>query len=242
MIIVEHVTGRIDETQEATRNGQPVGRVSGLLTTFKPDRPFDSRALPERFESGAFEETLKTHRERNNRPIRMLLEHDPRALLGGFPIDMVNTNSEGLHATGEINLNTQLGQETFALAQQGVLSDFSISYTVTESHDDNGSLIADSIELFEASIVGEPANQGARITSLESLTTRELEHILMGTHKFTRTMARAVAAQILEVEEAAVKQVEEDALRDFMVSMTEDPDNESEESLISQLREWKDSL
>ena len=45
--------------------------------------------------------------------------------------------------------STQLGAETFALAQQGVLTDFSMGYNVVSEHLDNGDRIADSIEWSE---------------------------------------------------------------------------------------------
>ena len=85
--ITEHATGKILETNTATRNGIPVGKVTGLITTFVPDRPFDSRNLPARFERTAFQKTIENQIERGNRPIRLLSEHTD--LIGGFPIDQV---------------------------------------------------------------------------------------------------------------------------------------------------------
>ena len=197
-MLIEHISGHIVETQEATRNGQPVGRVSGLLTTFVPDRPVDSRNLPKRFERTAFDATLAEHKARGDRPVRLLLEHTE--LIGGFPLEMISLNNDGLHATGEINLNTQIGRETFALASQKVLTDFSIGYSITSEHEEKGDRIADSVDLFEASIVSEPANQSAKITSLESLTPRELERALLATGRFTRSLAKELAIKLLHVE------------------------------------------
>jgi HK97 family phage prohead protease len=201
MIILEHITGKITETAEATRNGIPVGKVSGLITTFVPSRPFDSRNLPKRFESTAFENTLQTHRERGDRPIRLLHEHTE--LIGGFPIEGVHTTSEGLFGTGEINLNTQLGRETFALAQQGVLTDLSMGYAVTKHHNEKSDLVADEIEIFEASITSEPANQGAKITSLENLSPRDLREALARTGLFSRAMCKELTHKALQIEQVA---------------------------------------
>jgi HK97 family phage prohead protease len=235
-MILETTTGKITEATEFERNGVPVGRVSGLITTFVPDRPFESRLLPVRFERTAFDQSIKTHRERGNRPIRLKNEH--MKLIGGFPIDMVSVNSDGLFGVGEINLQTQEGAETFSLAKQGVLTDLSMGYTVTESHDEDGSKVADSVNIFEASVVEEPANQGARITSLESLTSRDLEKILLQTGHFTRTMARALSVQILECEEAVEAQVEVDLAKAMADWLGEEKNTEVEalQAIISELR------
>jgi hypothetical protein len=159
-------------------------------------------------------------------------------LIGGFPIDMVSVNSDGLFGVGEINLQTQEGAETFSLAKQGVLTDLSMGYTVTESHDDNGSKVADSVNIFEASVVEEPSNQGARITSLESLTSRDLEKILLQTGHFTRTMARALSVQILECEEAVEAQVEVDLAKAMADWLGEEKNTEVEalQAIILELR------
>ena len=232
-MIIEY-SGKVVDCQEAAdRNGVPVGRVSGLLTTFVPNRPFDSRALPARFERDAFDATIANHKERGNRPIRFLHEH--MDLIGGFPIDMVVVNNDGLFATGEINLETQLGRETFSLAKQGILSDFSIGYSVTSEHTEDNQLIADSIELFEASIVEEPANQGAKVTSLESLTGRELEKILMGTGRFNRTTAKELATAILTTD---IK-TDEELLQDFADSLKDSEAQDAQEALASLVSDMK---
>jgi HK97 family phage prohead protease len=232
-MILEFSTGKITETQEAERNGQPVGRVSGLLTTYIPNRPFDTRRLPKRFSQGAFEETIQSHRDRDNRPIRMMLEHTD--LIGGFPIDMVTPNAEGLHVMGEINMNTQLGRETYSLAAQGVLSDFSMGYNVTREHNEqNGDRIAESIDIFEGSITAAPANQGAKITSLESMTPRELERALILTGKFTRSMCKELAAKLLTLE---LPELEE------AIEIEIDPEQEKQfDRLMSKMTELKGSL
>jgi HK97 family phage prohead protease len=221
----EYSHGRILEANEGTRDGVKVGKVTGLITTFVPDRPMDSRNLPRRFEKNAFEETLRNHRERGNRPIRMLFEHVD--LIGGFPIDSVMVNSEGLFGTGEINLETQLGQETFALAKQGVLTDFSMAYTVTQEHEDGGDRIADSVDIFEASITAEPANQGAKIASLESLTPRDLERALIATGRFTRAAACELASKLLAQE---------------LEEVDEEVEESTETSIISLIRELEDAF
>jgi HK97 family phage prohead protease len=242
-MIIQNGSGRIMECLEAAnRNGVPVGKVTGLLTTFVPNRPFDNRRLPVRFEKNAFDATLATHKARGDRPVR--LNHEHRTLIGGFPLADIKVTNEGLLATGEINLETQLGQETFSLAKQGVLSDFSIGYNVTSEHIEEGDLIADSIDLFEASIVEEPANQGAKISSLESLTTRELEKILLSTGCVSRSMAIETAAKIIAVGHIPT---DEENLEEFAASLKEEnrlaaAKQEAYELLILEMEDLRKSL
>lgn len=242
-MIIQNGLGKIVDCREAAnRNDVPVGKVAGLLTTFEPFRPFDNRRLPVRFEKTAFDATLATHKARGDRPVRLLFEHAD--LIGGFPLADIKVTNEGLFAVGEINLETQLGQETFSLAKQGILSDFSIGYTVTSEHTEDGDLIADSVDLFEASIVEEPANQGAKISSLESLTTRELEKLLYSTGEISRSVAIETAARIIA---AGHIPTDEENLEAFAASLKEEKaieESEKEELriLISEIEDFGKSL
>jgi len=212
-MIIEYAAGRIEEAKEATMNGVKVGLVTGYITTFAPNRPTDSRDLPQ-FSEAAFEATIKNHTDRGDRPIRMFSEHSEQ--IGGFPINTVGTDSVGLIGTGNVNLETQLGREKFALARQGVLSDLSMAYTVKQEHKESDTRFADEVEIFEASLVAEPANQGAKITSLESLTPRDLEKILMMTRResgLTRAMCKELASKLSEYEvEIETEKAEQDSL------------------------------
>jgi hypothetical protein len=102
-----------------------------------------------------------------------------------------------------------------------------MAYTVTQEHEEGGNRIADSVDIFEASIVAEPANQGAKISSLESLTPRDLERALIATGRFTRAMACELASKLLQHELDLVDEEEEET---------------SETSIISLIREFEKAL
>jgi HK97 family phage prohead protease len=212
-MIIEYAAGKIEEAKEATMNGVKVGKVTGYITTFNPQRPTDTRDLP-KFSEKAFEATIADHIRRDNRPVRMYSEHE--TLMGGFPVDTLHTDSVGLIGTGNVNLETQLGQEKFALARQGVLSDLSMAYTVTTEHKESDERIADSVDIYETSLVSEPANQGARIVSLESVTPRDLERILMLSRResgLSRAMCKELASRLSEhAIEIEQEKFEQDAL------------------------------
>jgi len=153
----------IKEVSERKEKGVPVGILAGYLATWDIDRGKD------RFIKGAFQESLAEHRNKN-RMIRMKYNH--YEIIGGFPIETVYEDEKGLYVEGHINLETQLGRETYALAKQGVITDFSIGYSVQESEYNNG--IRDIIKatIWEGSAVYEPMNEAARINEVKSINNR----------------------------------------------------------------------
>ena len=156
----KYIGGNILEAKQVDRNGVPVGIVKGYIATWDIDRGAD------KFIRGAFRESIEDHREKC-RQIR-LKDHHGRTI-GGFPIDTVKEDDRGLYGEGEINLDVQQGREAFALAKQGVLSDFSIGYIADDYE------IVDKIreisksQVFEGSIVDEPMNILANITEVKTV-------------------------------------------------------------------------
>lgn len=139
-----------------------VGVAEGLLATWDLDEGND------RFHRGAFLESIQEHKQRNNRQIRLSHEHDD--LVGGFPIQEVEETSEGLAVVAHINLDHTLGKNDWSLVKQRVLVDFSIGF----SAEDWMITDEDIREIFKAriwhgSLVGEPMNRAAQITSVKSL-------------------------------------------------------------------------
>lgn len=156
------------ETKQTEVNGVPVGVIKGMASTFgNVDLQQDV------INFGAFAKTIQTHKERHDRPIRMFLGHDRFAgAIGGFPIDKVKEQKQGLKVEGHINLEVQRGQEAFALAKQGVLTDLSIGFMATavdfERRSGKEIRVIKEIELHEISIVDEPANPKATITDVKA--------------------------------------------------------------------------
>jgi HK97 family phage prohead protease len=152
--------GAVIETKQEERNGQPVGIVAGYLATYDLDRGND------RFERGAFAEAIEDLKQRN-RPLRMRYNHFKT--IGGFPPDTLREDEKGLYGEGEINLNTQTGRETFAMAKQGVLSDFSVGFGFEPQNVrfEEGVRVISKSKLWEASLVDEPMNPEAVVTAVK---------------------------------------------------------------------------
>lgn len=158
--------GQVVEVKKIDREGVPVGIVAGYIATWDVDRGMD------RFERGAFSESIERHRMAG-RPVR-LKDHHGRTI-GGFPIASVKEDERGLYGEGEINLDVQQGAEAYALAKQGVLSDFSVGYSVADYREENGIRVILKSELFEGSVVDEPMNQAANIVEVKALTVDEVK-------------------------------------------------------------------
>jgi len=160
-------SGRIIELKQETREGEPVGLISGLIATFDIDRG-DFFGRRDQFVKGAFLKSIAEHKARDNRQVRFKDQHG--RTIGGFPIEGVHETEEGLFGTAEINLTGERGRELFSLAKQRVLVDFSIGFIpVVSSFDEEEDLrtITEAV-IIEGSIVDEPMNIRAKITSVKS--------------------------------------------------------------------------
>lgn len=159
----KHIGGNVLEVKQIERQGVKIGVVKGYIATWDLDR--GSWGMQDRFVKGAFLESLERHR-RDNRPIR-LKDHHQRTI-GGFPIETVLEDERGLFGVGEINLEVQQGREAFALAKQGILSDFSIGFSSLEDTVTDDIRTIHKAEVWEGSIVDEPMNPKANITEVKA--------------------------------------------------------------------------
>jgi len=155
------------ETKEQEVNGVPIGIIKGMASTFGNIDLDDDVIVV-----GAFAKTIAAHKSRQARPVRMLMGHDRFAgVIGGFPIDKVVEQKQGLKVEGQINLDVQRGREAFSLAKMGVLSDLSIGFFATkvefEQRGKREIRLIKEIDLREISIVDEPANPKATIDEVK---------------------------------------------------------------------------
>ncbi len=150
------------ETKEVSRDGEQYGIIVGYASTYGNRDRVNDIILP-----GAFTKTIAQNAA-EKRPIRMYYQHDSREIIGGFNPSLMVDDSKGLKVVGEINLAVQRGKEVYALARQGVLSDFSIGYSVKDFEIKKGVRHLKEIQLWEISVVSEPANPQAVITQVKS--------------------------------------------------------------------------
>lgn len=159
------IGGNVIEVKQEDRNGVPIGLLKGYLATWDIDRGgWDG--IKDQFVRGAFLKSINEHLEKR-RPVRFK-DHHGRTV-GGFPIDSVFEDERGLFGTAEVNLEVQQGRELFSLARQGVISDFSVGFSIVDSSEDNGLRTIHEAMLFECSAVDEPMNPHANITEVKAV-------------------------------------------------------------------------
>lgn len=158
---IKYIGGLISEVKQEDRNGIPVGLISGYIATWDLDRGDD------KFVKGAFLESLKDHRKKN-RQIRFKDNHG--RTVGGFPIATVKEDEKGLFGIAEVNLDVQQGRELHSLVKQGVISDFSIGFSVRDFEIKDGIRIISKAIVWEGSAVDEPMNVAANITDVKAAT------------------------------------------------------------------------
>lgn len=155
------------EVKQESVNGVAIGVVEGYASTWDVDRGNDVILR------GAFAKTIARHVS-EGRQVRMLWQHNGDQLIGGFPAEKMREDERGLFVRGEINLETQAGREAYALAKQGVLSDFSVGFSIPSrdavKYNDTGDRNVREIrevELWEVSMVGEPMNPNANVLAVK---------------------------------------------------------------------------
>lgn len=147
------------------------GQIEGIAAGFG-DHLIDSYG--DTIAPGAFGASLNAHRARRTTPA-MLWQHDQSEPIGLWT--EVAEKPAGLMVKGQLNLDTQRGQEALALLQQGAIKGLSIGFTVRkfEVRKDGGRRITEAI-LWETSLVTIPARSEAAVTEIRSI--RDLEQTL----------------------------------------------------------------
>ena len=160
------VSFNITECKQLAEDGGKIGTIKGFASTFgNVDRTNDI------ISKGAFDETIKKFKE-SGRPIRMLFNHKSLDFpIGGFPPELVKITDEGLEVVGKIDTNTSRGHDAFSLAKNGFLSDFSVGFSIPKGSTEikGGNRIINDIDLWEISLVSEPANTKAQVTEVKTV-------------------------------------------------------------------------
>lgn len=252
---VKYLSGQVLEVKQEHRNGIPIGIIVGHAATFDIDRGMD------RFVKGAFIESIQELRQ-NNRPVRMLFQHRGDMLIGGFPIETVREDEKGLSVVGEINLEVQEGREAFALAKQGILTDFSIGFSVVEDAMEDGIRVIKKAIIWEFSLVSEPMNPKAVVTEVKTLTVdevkalhvKELEKVLRESGNLSKQAAKYLVSKMKETEpeQKTTDQDKEDAAQEIAAQEAKDQEAKDKEAevnaywqqqrILADLSAMKDSL
>ena len=140
------------------------GFFKGFASTYDLDEGGD------RIIAGAFYEDLPKFMEN---PV-MLFSHMMNMPLGSWK--KLEEQEKGLYGEAEINLNTQLGKDVYALINDGDLKGLSIGYQVKQADVDKvtGVRILIKVRLWEVSVVAIPMNQNAWIAGTKIFTGVDL--------------------------------------------------------------------
>jgi len=178
---LEYKTFHLDICE--TKEDEQLGVFRGAMATEHRDRGNDIIA------PDAFDNTLKRYKKAK-RDIKLYYQHNTFALpIGIIPIKSVIKDGKNWNVKGELNLDTQKGQEVYSLMKQGALSDLSIGFTIvdqdvkTDKKDPEKYIrTIKELELWEVSVVGEPMNPKATINEVknqqtEKINIEDVEHI-----------------------------------------------------------------
>jgi len=140
-------------------------------------------------ERGAFTKSIGS-----GRSVKLLWQHDSGQPIGVW--DEIKEDERGLFVKGRLLKDVQKGAEAMALMRAGAIDSMSIGYRTVEAIAEGGGSIRKLMELdlFEVSLVTFPMLPDAKITAIKSIKTiREFEKALRDAG-FSKTEAKAIAA------------------------------------------------
>lgn len=190
-----HVTFK-NMSEEATEQGN-FGYFEGYASTFgNTDRMGDV------IQAGAFAETIKACND-ENRYIKLCWQHDFYTPIG--TVRYMQEDQTGLLVKGRINLDTTMGKEAYALLKAGDLDSMSIGFSIKEgrTEEKTGTYYIEKAELWEVSIVTEPANAMAKITEVKQAirdadSMKDIEELLRD-KGFSRKEATAITSRMKQI-------------------------------------------
>ncbi len=107
-------------------------------------------------------------------------------------------DEKGLYVKGQLNLDTQLGREAYALLKQGALKGLSIGFTTEEDYTDSKTKATHlkKVKLYEVSLVTFPANEAANVEAVKNKpeTITDFERLLREAG-YSRNEAKLIASK-----------------------------------------------
>lgn len=199
---VEVKSGNFDGSEE-------YGLIKGYASTYGNVDSCNDIVL-----EGAFVSSIQDYKAKN-RQIKVYYQHNTMTTpIGGIRPENIDSDKMGLPVSIHINKDVQLGREIYSLTKQGVLSDMSIGYTVEDyEYNKDGQRLLKKINLYEVSIVGEPANPQAKISEVKAKeknkfytideikcidSKREFETVLRESGAFSKEAAVYLASHFIE--------------------------------------------
>ncbi len=118
--------------------------------------------------SGCFKNSFNSIQD-----VKLLWQHDASKPIGLF--HKIQEDSKGLYVEGEILTQIQQGKEACTLINEKIVDGLSIGFELRDKFFDKGIRYICDVELWEISIVTFPANNHARITSMDENIIDEID-------------------------------------------------------------------
>lgn len=188
-------------------SGDEGHKFSGYASVFNGVDAYGDTIAP-----GAYARTL-IGRER---PIQLRWNHFGPII--GKWVD-IHEDEKGLYVEGELAPGHSVAEDARALMKHGSVDGLSIGYTVKSFEKKEDIRILKDIELYEISVVEEPADNAARIGEVKAQidaaqSWKEIEAILRDEGRFSRDAAAKLVARVKSLahgereEESASKEAE----------------------------------
>jgi HK97 family phage prohead protease len=172
--------------KRASQNGE----LAGYASTFNGDPD----AYGDVVAPGAFSRTIAEHQAAKTAPL-MLWSHNIDVPIGRWT--SMKEDARGLFVEGRINLETTAGRDAYEHLRAGDVNGLSIgfrTYPGGRTYNNDGTATLTAVKLFEISVVGLPANAGARVECVKSIQTRSDLIAALRNVGFSRSEAKRVAA------------------------------------------------
>lgn len=165
--------------------------VEGYASTFGNVDSYGDTIAP-----GAYTKTLQNR----ERPIRMRWNHFGPVI--GKWVEM-REDEKGLWVKGQLTPGHTVAENVYASLRHGAVDGLSIGFYASEVEEDGERRLLKEIELFEISVVEEPADLGAKISGVKATTDdieqiedyRQAERLLMESG-FSKAVAVALIGRI----------------------------------------------
>lgn len=148
----------------------------------------------DRVARGAFARSLA---EKGAKAVKLLWQHDPAEPIG--VVEALAEDARGLFVKGRLLLDVQRAREALALMRCGALDGLSIGYrAVKAASGEGGTRVLEEVDLWEISLVTFPMQPAARVAAVKArpiATIRDFEGFLRQAGGFSRSEAKALAAQ-----------------------------------------------
>lgn len=163
--------------------------IKGYIATWDRDSGND------KFHPGCFKSSLEDWRKQG-RDVKVREMHGDN--IGVYPIDRMKEDSVGLFGEAFINMEIEQGREAYSKAKMGIYDRKSIGFAAdretTKGKFPYGRDIYKA-HIFEGSLVDEPMNINARITSVKCIQDFQDLPLADGEQKFDRRMAKLNVAE-----------------------------------------------